>query len=472
MSASFFWYDLETSGTHPGRDRVLQFAGVRTDKNLESIDAPVNLFCFPGNDLIPEPGAIATTGLRMSELIHKGMNETSFFAAIAREFEVPGTCVLGYNSIRFDDEFTRYGFYRNFIDPYAREWRNGNSRWDVIDLFRMARALRPDGVVWPENDDGSPDFRLAYLAAANQISYGDAHDAVTDVLHTVAMARLVRRAQPKLFDFMFRLRDKHAVSKIIYPLRKEPVVHVSSMYSGQQSNLSVVMPLCAHPDNRNGVLCYDLRVDPASFMTLSAEEIRDRIFTPRTDLEANGWIRLPIKTVHLNRCPALSPLTTLRRHDAERIGLDLDQIAAHATQLQSDTADALATSVQLAFSTREFDPVTDPDRMLYGGGFFSDGDRAKMQELRGMDPMTLAAGAPPFDDPRVPQMVFRYRARNFPETLSTEDRASWDDYRIHQFGTDDRLQNAITDTEHRLQHAPNEALSDLLEYLRTLGISR
>ena len=204
-----------------------------------------------------------------------------------------------------------------------------------------------------------------------------------------------RRAQPKLFDFMFRLRDKHAVSKIIYPLRKDPVVHVSSMYSGQQSNLSVVMPLCAHPDNRNGVLCYDLRVDPASFTTLSAEEIRDRIFTPRIDLEANGWIRLPIKTVHLNRCPALSPLTTLRRHDAERIGLDLDQIAAHATQLQSDTADALATSVQLAFSPREFDPVTDPDRMLYGGGFFSDGDRAKMQELRGMDPMTLAAGTPP-----------------------------------------------------------------------------
>ncbi|MEM7363193.1 MAG: exodeoxyribonuclease I [Pseudomonadota bacterium] len=471
MSASFFWYDLETSGTHPGRDRVLQFAGVRTDPNLVLVDEPVNLYCYPGNDLIPEPGAIATTGIRMSELKHNGMNETSFFGGIAREFEVPGTCVAGYNSIRFDDEFTRYGFYRNFIDPYAREWRDGNSRWDVIDLFRMARALRPDGVVWPDNEDGSPDFRLEYLAAANQISQGDAHEAVTDVLHTVAMARLVRQAQPKLFDFMFRLRDKHAVSKMIYPLRNKPVVHVSSMYSGQQSNLSVVMPLCAHPDNRNGVLCYDLRVDPASFMTLSAEEVRDRIFTPRTELEANGWIRLPIKTVHLNRCPALSPLATLRPQDAERLGLDLDQIAAYVTQLQSDKADALATSVQLAFAPREFDPVTDPDRMLYGGGFFSDGDRAKMQELRGMDPTTLAVGTPPFDDPRVPEMVLRYRARNFPETLSTEDLSRWDDYRTHQFGTDDRLQNAIADTEHRLQDAPNDALSDLLGYLKALETS-
>ena len=466
MAASFFWYDLETSGTHPARDRVLQFAGVRTDTNLEPVDEPVNLYCFPGDDLIPEPGAIATTGIRMSDLKEQGLSETAFFAVILREFEVPETCVVGYNSVRFDDEFTRYGFYRNFIDPYAREWRDGNSRWDVIDLFRTARALRPEGVDWPDNDDGSPDFRLEHLAAANGIDHGQAHEAVTDVLHTVAMTRRVRDAQPKLFEFMLRLRDKNAVSRLIYPVRQQPVVHVSSMYSGLQSNLSVVMPLCAHPDNRNGVLFYDLRTDPEPFLTMGADEVRDRIFTPRAELESNGWTRLPIKTVHKNRCPALSPMSTLRPLDADRLGLNLDQIARHATRLQSEQADALAAAVQQAFVPREFDPVTDPDRMLYGGGFFSDGDRAKMQEIRGMDPMTLAAGTLPFEDARVPEMVFRYRARNFPESLSADEQSRWQAYRRDQFETDGRLKHVIAETEQRLQETPSEALDELLGYLK------
>lgn len=466
MAASFFWYDLETSGTHPARDRVLQFAGVRTDTNLEPVDEPVNLYCFPGDDLIPEPGAIATTGIRMSDLKEQGLSETAFFAVILREFEVPETCVVGYNSVRFDDEFTRYGFYRNFIDPYAREWRDGNSRWDVIDLFRTARALRPEGVDWPDNDDGSPDFRLEHLAAANGIDHGQAHEAVTDVLHTVAMTRRVRDAQPKLFEFMLRLRDKNAVSRLIYPVRQQPVVHVSSMYSGLQSNLSVVMPLCAHPDNRNGVLFYDLRTDPEPFLTMGADEVRDRIFTPRAELESNGWTRLPIKTVHKNRCPALSPMSTLRPLDADRLGLNLDHIARHATRLQSEQADALAAAVQQAFVPREFDPVTDPDRMLYGGGFFSDGDRAKMQEIRGMDPMTLAAGTLPFEDARVPEMVFRYRARNFPESLSADEQSRWQAYRRDQFETDGRLKHVIAETEQRLQETPSEALDELLGYLK------
>lgn len=466
MAASFFWYDLETSGTHPARDRVLQFAGVRTDTNLEPVDEPVNLYCFPGDDLIPEPGAIATTGIRLSDLKAQGLSETEFFAVISREFEVPETCVVGYNSIRFDDEFTRYGFYRNFIDPYAREWRDGNSRWDVIDLFRTARALRPEGVDWPDNDDGSPDFRLEHLAAANGIDHGQAHEAVTDVLHTVAMTRRVRDAQPKLFEFMLRLRDKNAVSRLIYPIRQQPVVHVSSMYSGLQSNLSVVMPLCAHPDNRNDVLFYDLRTDPEPFLTMGADEVRDRIFTPRAELESNGWTRLPIKTVHKNRCPALSPMSTLRPLDADRLGLNLDQIARHATRLQSEQADALAAAVQQAFVPREFDPVTDPDRMLYGGGFFSDGDRAKMQEIRGMDPMTLAAGTLPFEDARVPEMVFRYRARNFPESLSADEQSRWQAYRRDQFETDGRLKHVIAETEQRLQETPSEALDELLGYLK------
>ncbi len=77
------------------------------------------------------------------------MIEAEFIARIHAELAHPGTCGVGYNSIRFDDEFTRYTLYRNFYDPYAREWQNGCSRWDIIDMLRLTRALRRRGSSGP-----------------------------------------------------------------------------------------------------------------------------------------------------------------------------------------------------------------------------------------------------------------------------------------------------------------------------------
>ena len=272
MSASIFWYDFETTGTDPVMDRPVQFAGVRTDLDLYQMDDPVNLYSCPGDDVIPSPEAIFDHRFEHGAVTvdRPGMKPGSANRYF-RTFSSPRPCVAGYNSIRFDDEFTRQMCYRNFQDPYAREWRQGNSRWDVIDLFRMAFALRPDGLQWPMDEAGTPVFRLGALTEANGVKH-DAHDAVSDVLATVELTRLLKEKQPKLFSFLFMLRQKKELISQLYPLGKTPIVHVSSMYGARRACLAITLPICSHPDNSNGIICFDLSSETETLINASAEE--------------------------------------------------------------------------------------------------------------------------------------------------------------------------------------------------------
>ncbi len=253
MALSFYWHDYETWGIDPRRDRAVQFAGIRTDDELNVIDKPLTVFCKPTDDMLPQPGACLVTGITPQRAQEEGVNEAEFFAMIHREMARPGTCGVGYNSIRFDDEFTRYGFYRNFFDPYAREWQNGNSRWDIIDMVRLTHALRPEGIVWPTHDDGvTTTFRLEKLTQANGIAHEVAHDALSDVYATIAMAKLIKEKQPRLFDYLLPLRDKRKVGELLNLQKMEPVLHVSSMYPAAIGCIAMVVPLAKHPTNPNG----------------------------------------------------------------------------------------------------------------------------------------------------------------------------------------------------------------------------
>ncbi|MFT7306980.1 MAG: exodeoxyribonuclease-1, partial [Candidatus Azotimanducaceae bacterium] len=367
MKETLLWYDFETSGTDPGYDRVLQFASVRTNLDLEPIGEPLNLYCNPGEDVIPDPEAMRVTGLKMSQIQEQGLNEAEFAKRIHEAFSQPKTCVLGFNSIRFDDEFTRYLLYRNFFDPYAREWQAGNSRWDVIDLFRMASALRPEGFNWPVGEKGSPSFRLEHLTAANQISHTGAHDAVADVMATIGVARKLREVQPKLFQYLFNLRRKKAVLDQLYPLGKQALVHVSSMYPAAQHCIAVVLPLTQHPTNPNGIICYDLAEDPAPLIELGPDELHRRIFSKKDELGENEP-RIPLKTIHVNRAPAIAPLGTLVGRE-QTLGIDLARCEANRLKLQKSSG--IVEKIGGAFSKMAYAPIEDPDQMLYQGDFFS-----------------------------------------------------------------------------------------------------
>lgn len=427
--ATFLWHDYETFGVDPLRDRPAQFAGLRTDDELNIIEEPLILYCRPADDYVPDPQSTLITGITPQKAMEEGVCEAEFIARINAAFSVPGTCVAGYNSIRFDDEVTRHTLYRNLMDAYAREWQNGCSRWDIIDMVRLTYALRPEGIEWPRKEDGSPSFRLEELTRANGIAHESAHDAMSDVYATIAVARLIRDRQPKLFDYFLGMRDKRQVLSLLDTETKKPVLHVSSRYPAASGCAALVAPLVAHPSNRNAVIVYDLREDPTELLDASAEEISARVFVKAADLP-EGRSRFPLKAVHANKCPAVAPaslLKSLTEEQLHRLALDRSQLRKNLNSLRS--SEDLPRRIQEAFARQTWPTATDPDEMLYGGGFLSPQDRKQLDFVLQQPVELLAELELTFIDPRLPEMLFRYRARNFPQTLTGEEQERWETFR-------------------------------------------
>jgi exodeoxyribonuclease-1 len=424
---TFFWHDYETSGSDPRRDRPVQFAGIRTTLELEIVDEPVMFYARPPREMPPHPEACMITGIAPQQAERDGLIEADFAARVHEQLAAHGTCAVGYNSLRFDDEFTRQMLYRNFHEPYGREWENGNSRWDLIDLVRMCQALRPEGIVWPTREDGTPSFRLEHLAKANQLKQERAHDALSDVYALIDLARLIRVRQPRLWDWHFALRRKQRVFELLDVVNMTPMVHVSSRYPASRHCLAVIVPLALHPSRPGEVIVYDLATDPAEWLALDEDDIADRIFTSRADLP-EGVARIPLRTVRANHAPAVAPLSVLQGTDLARLQLDLERSLAHRDTLRA--IEGLVDKLRRVFQrASELPPPEDPELALYGGGFLPDADRKLLTQVRATPPEELGRRAFPFRDPRYPELLFRYRARNWPETLSAQEQEHWERFR-------------------------------------------
>ncbi|MEQ1814994.1 MAG: exodeoxyribonuclease I [Nitrosomonas sp.] len=428
MALTLYWHDYETFGADPRRDRPAQFAGVRTDEALNEIGEPLVIYCKPARDFLPHPEACLLTGITPQIADEKGLPEPEFIARIHAEFAQPNTCGVGYNSLRFDDEVTRFTLYRNFYDPYAREWQQGNSRWDIIDLVRMTYALRPAGIAWPQHEEGQPSFRLGDLMAANGILHEFAHDALSDVRATIALARLLRTQQPRLYDWLFQLRDKRKAATQLDLATHNPVLHTTRMYPAKTGCTSLVMPMITEPGNNNSVLVYDLRQNPELFLPLDADELSQLLFTRNDDLP-EGMQRLPVKSIKINKCPALAPRNTLDNDAAERIALDLDACHRHWQRLcaQPDFFQRVAA----AYTSRAFEPSGDVDVALYDG-FLDNADAASLLQIRRATPKQLTKMRFDFHDQRLPELLFRYRARNWPETLTPAEMEYWELSRLQR----------------------------------------
>ncbi|MGH8553277.1 MAG: exodeoxyribonuclease I, partial [Methylococcales bacterium] len=330
---TIYWHDYETFGTDPAWDRPAQFAGVRTSEDLEIIGDPLVLYCKPANDMLPHPEACLITGITPQLATRKGLPEAHFIAAIHEQLARSATCGAGYNSLRFDDEVTRNCLYRNFYDPYAREWQHANSRWDIIDMLRLVRALRPENIAWPNTDEGIASFRLEDLTRANGIEHSGAHDALADVYATIAMARLIRDRIPKLYSYVYERRKKSLAGQLLVLEQPAPVLHVSGRYPSSEGCIALVAPLARHPVNSNGVIVYNLAKDPTMLLDGSIDEIQRFLFTARQELRA-GDERVALKTVHLNKCPIVVPMKTMRDRDAERLHITVDRCLENWARIQ------------------------------------------------------------------------------------------------------------------------------------------
>jgi exodeoxyribonuclease I len=472
MPASFLFYDLETFGADPRTSRIAQFAAMRTDTDLNEIEEPISIFVKPADDLLPSPVATLITGISPQHAMHEGMNEAQAFAIIFDEMARPETCTLGYNSLRFDDEFVRHGLFRNFYDAYEREWRAGNCRWDLLDVLRLAHALRPEGLVWPTREDGATSFKLEHLAAANGVRIGDAHEALSDVRALIGLARKFRQAQPRLWDYALKLRDKRFAASLIDVAAMTPVLHVSQRFPASRLCSAPVVPLARHPRIDNRVIVFDLEQDPETLLRLSPEEIADRLYTPAADLP-EGESRIALKEIHLNKCPVLVAWDHLRASDFERLHIDPVQVQARAALLR-DVGPALAEKVRQVFASERDRTPPDVDASLYDG-FMGDGDKRVFAEVRATPPLALGAKTFGFRDPRLPELLFRYRARNWPDTLSSSERARWNDYRRLRLREERGLSEYSFETFRaeigalRLAHAADGGKQVLLDQLEVWG---
>jgi len=426
MPQTFLWHDYETFGAQPRRDRPAQFAAVRTDADLNEVGVPLMLHCQPPVDTLPEPESCLITGITPQECAAKGVPEHVFANRIVQALGEPGTIGVGYNSIRFDDEVTRFLLWRNLIDPYAREWQNDCGRWDLLDVVRCAHALRPEGIEWPSGEDGLPSFKLEKLAAANGLAHEHAHDALSDVRATIALARLIKTRQPRLFDFCLSLRRKERVARELglpASIREaRPFLHVSGQFGAARGCLAVMAPLAMHPVNKNELLAWDLSADPAELADLKPDAARARLFTRTADLP-EGVTRLPVKGVHLNKSPVvISSIKTLDAAQAARWQIDLGVAERNLQRLRA--LPDLSALWSATFQRTDAAAQADVDEDLYGG-FINDNDRRRLAQLRKLDPRELALSKTGFDDARLPELVLRYRARNFPETLTAEEAAYW-----------------------------------------------
>ncbi|MCH9698270.1 MAG: exodeoxyribonuclease I [Gammaproteobacteria bacterium] len=427
---SFYWIDYETFGANPRMDRPCQFAGIRTDIDFNVIEDPLVLYCKQSDDYLPHPEACLVTGITPQIANANGVCEAEFIEQIQERLIQPGTCTVGYNNIRFDDEVTRHLLYRNLREPYEHEWRNNNSRWDLIDVLRLTCALRPEGIEWPVDDNGNPVFRLEALTNANGIEHGDAHDALADVRATIAMAALVRDAQPRLFEYCLNHRDKLSVFDGLDLDNMEPVVHVSGRIAASRHCLAMVAPVAMHPANKNGIIVYDLAVNPEPLLELDSEEISKRLFTAQADLP-ESIERIPLKTVHANKCPVIAPVSVLREQDCQRLSIDLSLCRKNLEMLKQHQH-TIRDKVSAVFQSSTPAQNADPDTMLYSGGFLGDSDRRKLRHITTIPEHELLGYSADFIDQRLAEMLFRYRARNYPESLTEQEQASWNQFRYQR----------------------------------------
>lgn len=451
---TFFFYDLETSGVDARSQRIMQFAGQRTDENLEPIGEPLEMKTALSDDILPEPFAVLVTGITPQQTREEGYSEAEFLKIFDQQVCKPNTTIVGFNNVRFDDEFMRFTLWRNFYDAYEWQWKDDCSRWDLLDAVRMTRALRPDGINWPVNSDGAPTNRLELLTKENNLEHEDAHDALADVRATIDVAKLLKQKQPKLFEYLYDMRHKKKVQAFCDPANGQPFVYSSGRFPKETLHTTVVFPLSE--GSRPGMtIVYDLRYDPEQWAEKSVEELKSLRFATREQRQQEGFQPLPAKELASNKCPAVAPMGTLDEQARERLDLSLETIEKHRKSLLKS---GLKEKLQQVFTKAEFPKAGDADAALYDG-FIGDKDKTEMRAMRSANPQELKKFQPGFSDKRLQDLVLRYKARNYPASLSETERSEWETWR------QSRLQALAPGFAKQLQTAAAKNQSEEAQFL-------
>jgi len=420
---TYYFYDLETSSANPRSGRIMQFAGQRTDKDLNPVGEPDNVLVKLTGDILPEPDAILVHGITPQKTLEEGLTEAQFAEFFQKKVALADTVFVGFNNIRFDDEFMRRIFYRNFYDPYRWHWEMGRGRWDMLDPIRMMRALRPQGLKWPMLD-GKPSVKLELMAKENNLSHDNAHDALSDVIALIELTQKFKEYQPKLFEYLVSMKDKKAVARLVEG--GQPFVYTSGRYSAEHEKTTVVTSLFKHP-RRNSAIVYDLREDPTPWFKKSAKELAEH-WTARYDSELE---KIPVKILQYNRCPAIAPLGVLDEDSKKRISLDFDVIKQNQKRIkgQPEFVNKIKDALDIVENKQQTKLQLDStvDQQMYDD-FWVREDLAELTKVRATKPSELSVLSTEIKNKRIREMIPLYKGRNFPRKLTEDERKKWEEH--------------------------------------------
>jgi exodeoxyribonuclease-1 len=418
---TFYWHDYETFGLDSKKDRPSQFAGIRTDLDFNIIGDPLNIYCKPQLDMLPSPSACLVTGITPQQAEKEGVNENVFFDMIEKQLNTPNTCGIGYNSINFDDEFTRNGFYRNFINPYEREWSSGSSRWDMINIARVMVALDPNCIKVPLKEDGKPSFKLDELSVANGIDHHNAHDAMSDVYATIGLAKKLKESNPELFNSLYNQRLKRNVSSNIE--MGKPLLMADSYFGADNSFTEILYPIKINNANKNEMYCIKLSKNLDNLLELTPEEINQKFFKKSVDLQ-EGEERLPIHIIKINKCPVLLPTSVINKEISQRLNIDGQLCRDNILKLKP-LSDSLGSNIEIGLNMGIYPDENDVDLKIYDG-FLSkeennEAKKIKRTQISQLDNIEIHLGS----ESKLHEMFFRYKARNYFESLDEPEKNKW-----------------------------------------------
>ena len=430
MAQTYFFYDLETTGLNPRDDRIMQFAGIRTDMEFNHVGESYNVLVAVNDDTLPSPQALMVTGVTPQQTVADGYAEAQFARIFTEEIATPDTIMIGFNNIRFDDEFMRAFLWRNYYDPYEWTWKDGRSRWDMLDVVRMTRALRPEGINWPVVD-GREVNKLELLSAENGIDHLKAHDALSDVEALIGVTKLIATQQPQLYQYLLKMRDKKEIQKLVNLDDIQPFVYSSGRYDAEYHKTTVAMPLAAA--DYGNVFVYDLRYDPTQWLTKTEAELADIVFMPY-DTRPDDYEKLPVKKLQYNRAPAVAPLGVLSQADGwTKLQLTQSTVEKHRGLLLAHPEFAERVA-RVLLKKPEWPPIPDAEGQLYDG-FVSDRDKLRSEVLHNTDEKDIKLYKPEFDDTRLKELFPRYKVRNFPRAATPDELASYELWRSNRLHT-------------------------------------
>ncbi|WP_320196876.1 exonuclease domain-containing protein (plasmid) [Agrobacterium rosae] len=442
----FVIYDLETSGLNKRFDQILQFAAIPTNDDLEQIAAPVNVRARLLPSIVPSPGALHVTQRSISHITDASL-PTLYQAACEihdASMSWSPSMFLGYNSIRFDEEFLRQTFYQNLRHPIYVTNLNGNNRGDALRLLRGVALLSPDSIAVPIDADGRRSFRLEDLGPANGFNPDKRHDALSDAEATLHLCRLIRDRAPGAWSNFSRFANKSNVIEFIHDEDAFALLGERA-----DSDFFSVTHVGQSPKDKNLQYCLDLNSDYVALDRMSHVELCEQVKDP------GG----PIRKFRANASPVMAPLWELE--DQGLLSASSDDISHLGRQIRSneDLLNRLRSAI--VDSERVWPESVHLEEQIYNG-FASDTDVALCQRFHQIPWEDRTALIARFQDKRFYRLGRRLIYHERPDLLEHNQFASMRD-EVRQ-----RLDGSIADVPwltiptalSEIQSMLNEPISD------------